>query len=407
MSLLIRLSNRLQVTLLQHPGFLSRLGLTLLYDLEVVIYSLSPQGFLTSRQKVLGNNFAALGKLIVGGYSDVAPGLVGQQERGAYLGRLRLIEDRFSKYFLLFMSNRPGKSDALHRQVRELLWKLVLEQAVERTSLPEARAFVRDFVAKAAKKGNPPSSLAIQKDLQRMVLQYMMLVLLEIRLDARQTDELRSLIFSFTPLTSMILSRAKPFALPWTVKTVRKREERLQQLIDQSPPLRRFDEHNPHGLDRQAFVAALAQMIAIAGCQGGYTLTSHLVTKVPVDLPIDLEDSEAVRLVVLESARRNSPVNNVNVIATEAMTVKITDREETFPAGTVVALSIGIASLDPGTFSEPLAFRPDRPNLCPAMLNFNAIGDQGPRRCPGRGVAEALGVDLLTTWRRQVAGGPA
>ena len=127
MRFLLRGVSRLQVDMLQRGGFWSRLGLTFFYTVEVVIYSLRPQGFLTRRQKAVGPNFAALGKLIVGEYREVAPRLMGPQARGPYLGpylgRLRLLEDRFSPYFLLFLSNQPGPEEKLHHQVRDLLHK--------------------------------------------------------------------------------------------------------------------------------------------------------------------------------------------------------------------------------------------------------------------------------------------
>lgn len=401
MRLLLRGVSRLQVAMLQKGGFWSRLGLTLFYTVEVMIYSLRPQGFLTRRQKAVGPNFAALGKLIVGEYREVAPRLMGPQARGPYLGRLRLLEDRFSPYFLLFLSNRAGPEAKLHRQVRDLLHRLVLGPAVERASRPDARALIEDFVSKAAEKGDPPSIVRILADLQTVVLRYVLLVLLELRLDERQTETLRSLIFSFTPFTSMILSRARPFALPWTTGRVRNGEDELCRRIDESPPMARFAELDSAGLDRQAFVKALAQMIAIAGCQGGLTMATGLLTQVPTELPKNLDDREEVRRVVLECLRRHAPVNNVNVLATEEVTLEIAGKEERFPAGTVLALSIGLASLDGGEFADPLAFRPERPNLCPAMLNFNGVGEGGPRQCPGRGVAEALGMELLTAWRRR------
>jgi cytochrome P450 len=109
-------------------------------------------------------------------------------------------------------------------------------------------------------------------------------------------------------------------------------------------------------------------------------------------------------LAVLEVARRHAPVNNINVVLQEPKSFSISGRNVEFPAGTVVAASMGLAGLDPNRFESPDTFNPHRPNLTADTLNFNSVGfpapdEVGRRTCPGRNVAVRMCGNLLVGWR--------
>ena len=108
-------------------------------------------------------------------------------------------------------------------------------------------------------------------------------------------------------------------------------------------------------------------------------------------------------LAVLEAARIQAPVNNVNVILPTATSMIVNGKQCSFRAGTVVAGSIGLASLDKDEFEEPLTFNMERTNLMSSTVNFNSIGfdpnGAGRRTCPGRNIAMKLACDFLLEHR--------
>ena len=403
-NLYIRLTQGLQVFFLKHPNWFTNFFRTLLYDIDVIVYSLrGAQKFLLARENLFGSNFAALGKVILGGYQEVSRGILEPQKRGAYLGRLRLVEDRWSDYFLLFLSDKGAGGGDTFEQVYELVWSLMLEPAEKRTDTPEALAELQALVDKAYQAGNPPPEKDISEDVGRTIIRYMMRVIIQVDLTEEQLDEIHTLVFSVKPSTSMLMSAGKPFAPRKVPKQVTEGMARFEKLIDESPSMAKFDELNKNNLDRKQYVSAVAQMMSIAGFQGGSNLATSILVRLPASCPINLENAEEVKLAVLETARRWAPVNNVNVITQQPATIEINGKAHTFPVGTTLALSIGIASLDPKEFANPKSFDPHRENLCPALLNFNSVGDRGARECPGRGVAVAMASHLLVLWRQKVA----
>ncbi len=399
----IRVSCSLQTRALKRPSSSFYRGLLKsFYNVEVVDYSVrGPQKFLTERRQVLGPNFAALGKVIIGQYSEVAKILEGLQQRGPYLGRFRCVEDRFSEYFLLFLSDQGAGGDGLHAKVREVLWKLVLGPGVERTSSAEVKALIQGLVDTARQKGDPPESDDVEDDVRRMVVRYVFLVFMETELTEEQVDSMMTLAFSAGPRKSLLTSRAEPFApSPDHLDERDRMEAQMLGLIEQSPGMRDYEPSaESYDLDKRQLSVALLQAMAIAGCLGSASLAGSVLTKIPKEVEIDPGNAMQVRLAVLEAARRWAPVNNVNVVSREEITLEIAGKSQTFPPGTVLAASIGLASLDGSVFKDPLTFNPGRENLVSALLNFNSVGEEGRRECPGRGVAETMAADLLVAWR--------
>lgn len=403
-NLYIRFSNAVQTFSLKHPNFVTRKILTMFYDAECVTYTLiGAQEFLLRRENLLGKNFSALGKVILGGYDEVSKGILEPQERGSYLGRFRLIEDRFSEYFLLFLSDKAAGGGDTFEQTYDLVWDLLLEPAIARTELPESKAEIADFIDLAYGLGNPPPAKEVTEPLRRLVIRYILWVVLDVKITKEQEDRILNLVFGSKPSESMILSRARPFAPHSVPQAVTDGEAMFFDLVDKSSVMEGFDAANKNNLDRQQFVALVVQFLGFAGIVGSDNLATSIMTRTPADVAVDLDDAGAVELMVLETARRWSPVNNINIIAREPTTVNINGKSHTFPVGTVLALNLGIANLDPAEFPKPKTFDPHRANLCPAILSFGSVGEKGHRICPGRGIALSFANQLLVAWRKKVA----
>lgn len=408
MNLTIRFSCATQRWLLLHPNLLTRALLTLFYTVEVIVYSIQgARTFLTRRAEVCGRNFASLGRLVVGEYDVVAEIIDNPQRRGSFIGRGRMVSKRLPKSFLLFLSDEGAGGDGEHRVLHDYIWSTLIAKAQERVSEPDLADYIDDLVQAVKAQGGSPTAKAITPDVQRMVIRYMMRVLFDFRATEAQVKTIASLFYTGGPRSSFILSALKPLAPPgFLLGGLHRDTAEFRQLIEDSPALQDYVPSADSGnLSKEQYCLLLMSMVGIAALGGGGNLAIYIFTELPPDYPIDLDDHEAVERAVLETARRHPPVNNVNVILDKDKSFEVGGRSYTFPAGTVVAGSIGLASLDPAQFPDPTAFKPDRENLASAMLSFNSVGyyphgNHGLRTCPGRNVAIKMCGDLLVAWRK-------
>ncbi|WP_299407585.1 cytochrome P450 [Acaryochloris sp. IP29b_bin.148] len=366
------------------------------YVVDVISYSIvTPQEFLGKRQKIFGNNFAALGRIIVGEYNLTAKIIAEPQQREPYIGRFRCIPERFSKNFLLFLSDQEVKGNTAHKKARSAVLEVVFKPAFNNTESREAKDLLHQLATLAHQHGNPPDLDEISDDIQRTIIQYIMLVLLEVKLSPQQLSSLKTLFFSAKPRESLLISRVKPLAPSANkLQEVKRLEAIALNLIENSPVISRYVPTTDNDLSRTELSTLLLEAIAIAGCLGSESLLRSLLTKVPQDLEIDVEDRFEVLRVVLETARRYAPVNNINTITQAETAVTINGRKRKFPKGTLFSANIGLANLDGTVFKNPLDFNPHRDNLM-AALSFNSVGEAKRRECPGRGIAEKMGSDLL------------
>ena len=400
MNFVIRLSNSIQIFLLKHPWWINKLILRLFYVIDVLTYSVvTPKKFLLARQELLGRNFAALGRIIIGEYDLAAKIIAAPQKRGPYIGRFRCIPERFSKNFLLFLSDKEVEGNDAHEKARKAVWTVALQPGLDRTKTQDAQDLVAELAKIARENGTPPDLNEIGGDVQRLVLQYVMFVVLGVQLTPEQNADLKTLFFSEKPKESLLISKVRPLAPPSSgLKEVERLEGIALEIIQGSPVLSGYQPESEDDIGREELGVLLMQAIAIAGCLGSESLVESLLTKVPLDLEIDLGNRVEVLRVVLETARCNAPVNNINTISQAETTVTIAGKKHTFPEGTLMAANIGLANLDDSFFPDPLTFDPHRENLMDA-LNFNSVGESKRRECPGRGIAETLGSDLLIALR--------
>lgn len=380
-------SSRIQLWLILHPNCFTNLILSFLYFIDLLVYTINPQRFLTARSKSLGLNYASLGKIITGEYAECADIISKPQSRGFYLGRARLNQRYVHKKFLLSLSDQSAGGTGLHATLHEHVWRDLApyaERIIERDAA-QFDKYILDglkgddyasFLKMAAKcifhafSGEAPSSAVVNAAV--------------------------GLFIKNSPTSSYIGGALNPVAkfIPNCLRG--KRRKQLKTLTDfflASPLMQDGDIVKPEFemKSNAEYAELLAVILGLAGTLGTGNLCLNVVQRVPKDANIDLNNDHEVLLAMLEAARINAPVNNINVILTEEKSMTINNKVVTLPIGSVVAGSIGLASVDPNQFENPLEFNHLRDNLMSYILNFNSVGFDkiglGTRVCPGRNVA--------------------
>jgi len=251
---------------------------------------------------------------------------------------------------------------------------------------------------------NPDASVELNVVAQHLTIKYVMRALFDIEVTDPQLLTLNALFFEGGE-GNFLGNAMQPFAQREDNEDVRANYEFFVNLVATTSPIVLAYEPSTESknLTRYEYADLLFSSAGIAGFLGLGVLSTSILTVLPSDYPVDVNNSTDVLLTVLETARINPPVNNINFILQEARSFTIRGEEVEFPAGTIVAASIGLASVDPDRFPDPLTFDSTRPNLKQDMMNFNGIGfnpeGAGKRLCIGRNVAISMATDLLVALR--------
>jgi cytochrome P450 len=405
---LVRQWSRFQGWLLRHPGGWSEALLSGCYTIDMLLYMRSPKDFLGRRRAVMGPNFAALGRLIVGDYPEVARLIAEPQQRSTFLGRGRVMAERFPANFPLFLSDREVGGDGRHEALHAWLWQYVAQPAEARAGAARLQPLIAETVATLRETPGPLTKAAVAAPVRRLVVRFMVPVLFELEPSPAQVDALITLFHAESLTRNYIAAGMEPFALPSALLgDLNAEAARVRTWLGTSPL---FAADSPAmaaaPAPREEMIDLMFSLLGVAAMGGTSNLLTNLLTLVPEDLAADLRDPAARLRVILEAARLDAPVNNVNVILPAARTFRVEGQALEFPAGTVVAASIGTASMDPTRFPAPQQFDPARPELAATALVFNSVGfDPAPkpearRVCPGRTVALRLADDFLLAWRQ-------
>eukprot|EP00558_Chaetoceros_sp_UNC1202_P006922 CAMPEP_0197237356 /NCGR_PEP_ID=MMETSP1429-20130617/4202_1 /TAXON_ID=49237 /ORGANISM="Chaetoceros sp., Strain UNC1202" /LENGTH=415 /DNA_ID=CAMNT_0042696339 /DNA_START=112 /DNA_END=1362 /DNA_ORIENTATION=- len=404
----------MQLWLIRHPNCLTNPILTLFYVVDLLLYSTGgpsgPKEFLSKRSRILGKNFAALGKIIVGEYAQVTQIIQSPQLRGYYLGRARINPSKVPDNFMLGLSdedaNPSAKYGALHSTLHEHMWMSVIPPAMERIDNdPAFAAYISEGV-KAAK--NAPKDTIFQEEIQRMTIRYICHAIFGSPLSGHDgtEDAIFTLFLGVNPMSSYVTGATDPFSkLLCCCQCPRNSNiAKVKKYILASPLMESYTPSGSNGNESaDGYAGWILSLAGIAGIIGSSTLSLQVVRGIPSDLQIDLGDRKMLMLAVLEAARKQSPVNNINVILPSPRSMVVNGKQRTLRAGTVVAGSIGLASLDRDEFKEPNSFNMERENLLSSTVNFNSVGfdpnGSGRRTCPGRNIAMKLACDILVEYR--------
>lgn len=400
-----KLSSDIQLWLICHPNCITRFFLSFFYSVEVITYSLKgAKEFLQKRGDLLGKNYAALGKIIVGDYQEVEAIINSSQKRGPYIGRAELVPRKFSKNFLLFLSDEGAGGSSLHATLHEHLWVDVVPAAAKRieTKGEEFSQYLQDGVKKISQMQTKDQAAVIEK----MTIQYMFHAFFGAPLNLKMLEIIHGILFQGSLTKGLVVGGMKPFVMltSWFQCSRDSSIDQILEYILESPSMVNYSPNESNGnQSHKDYARMMLDVVCIAGILGTTNLLKEVLTAIPEDADIDLSDDRDVMLAVLEAARRRAPVNNVNMIIPEEKTLVVNGKQMTLPAGTLLAGSIGLASLDPAVFPSPNTFNHKRENLVKAVINFNAIGfnpqGSGTRQCPGRNVSMKCASEVLILHR--------
>jgi hypothetical protein len=399
----------MQLWLINHSNCITNLFLYILYAIDVIAYTIfSPQIFLSRRSKLFGPNYASLGRIIVGEYEKCAELIESPQKRSNYLGRAKINPRRFPKNFILFLSDTEAGGEDTHAILHQHFWKTFVPPAFGRLSEPAFDSYVNEAVSAINAEGGvdkmPASRLT--QILQHMTAKYVFHSLFGVVLTGTQLKQVDTFFYGKSPLSTFVFGGVVPFSTPFGCFQCSRNSlfSSLTKMVMNSPVLKDYVPTDATAnLSKQNYAEVILSIAGVAGCLGPTNLCLQVLTGIPEGYFIDLENKIEVTLAVLEAARLKSPVNNVNSMLQNELTLTINGKEYTFPQGTVVSACIGLSSLDPGQFKDPHKFNSKRENLMQATLTFNHVGfnavGAGKRQCPGRNIAVKLASDLLIQYR--------
>ncbi len=364
-----------------------------------------PKRFLSTRQEILGSNFAVLGRILVTDYDESVTLLTAPQKRGPYLGRARLNPSRCPMKFLLFLDDKEAGGTDLHSQLHLNVWETVAPAAMERITADSSGAF-KNYL-KEGKEKVLAAKDPTEKDRQifHMTIRYIWHALYGAALPSQKYVEMVYNRFKGpgpSPITEyFVLGATMPFSVligPLQF-AARKNEKELIGLMMEAPYMQAYEPKEEYGnVPKEEWAELLLAISGLAGVLGTSTLNCN-VEKFATNADINTKDANEVTNAILESCRIRAPVNNINTIIPEQKTLMVNGNMVNLPKNSLVASSIGAASLDQKEFPDPLTFNHKRGNLVDSMLNFNHHGwdpdTVGTRVCPGRQIAMKMASDWL------------
>ena len=410
----VRSSCSMQLWLINHKNCITDLLLFILYSIDVIAYSISGAlNFLERRKKIYGPNFASLGRIIVGEYEKCAEIIQSPQQRGKYLGRAKLAPRKISSVFPLFLSDADAGGDDRHAILHKHFWETLVPPSMNILDDEAFQSYLNELVTTIHEKNAGTSVKMTAKELKPMVevmvVKYVFHAILGQALSSEEVEYANTLFNGVLPFSSYVLGATRPISGLITCFDCKRSDlvSKMTEVVLNSPALQKYTPSEATAnLSKEDYAEMILSVIGIAGCLGSTNLCLQILTAIPDEYSINLEDKMEVTLAVLEAARLKSPVNNINVILKNELTLMIREKEYKFPKGTVVAASIGLSSVDASQFQNPHKYDPKREKLMTSCLNFNHVGfspvGAGTRQCPGRNIAVKMASDLLIALRSDV-----
>ena len=294
----------------KHDSFLlfplTRFLLSLLYYIDLAIYSSNPRAFLVGRSEMLNSqNFASLGRMILADHPVVAKAIKGPQIRDSYLGRARLIANKFTDSFPLFLSDAIEEERVKHKAIHEYFWNTIIPAAstvVEKN--PELfQGYVTEIV-ECEKDGVPDTDT-----LRKTIIRYIFHALLG-RIDDRMVEVGHSLFFGgIGDYVGGGIKLPSGFGfVHWKNNGSRNAliEEAIKY-VSECPHMADYESFQD--ISKEEFSEMLFSVCGIAGVLGTTQLITNIFMEIPQDFAVDVTNPREVLMCILEAARIRAPVN--------------------------------------------------------------------------------------------------
>ena len=428
-----RALNRVQMWALQHPGnFLAKLLLLLIGLIEGLLAN-NPT-YLDRKRLVFGPNFCCAGEVVMGEFATLEKALTSPQARTWRLGtsmldshHLPMVDGGGRNVFLLALSGREAGGNGDFEAFLQCMWDYMFNQAAQDRQqdaiatqlLEQLTADYQDMPHDAGGTFFTDTS----RGLMRFLVRYLHYVLFGLDPNNKEMMDLftklyyirQGTVYYFAGLGTLLMK-----ILPFYFGVWPKLVQEVATIYESSPALAGFKagESKYHNMTQRELAMLMTSIMSIAALQGplhlaytamGYrslpAYEGHNMAEIdPTQTwdQLDLSDRDAVKRYLLECARLWMPVSASHRVAVEPFTVKIEAKEQTFPAGTVVLIPMILGMLDQNFWGPTTyEFNPDRENLCPYSMAFNAVGDRTHephgRICPGKDIALTMLIDILST----------
>jgi hypothetical protein len=419
-----------QVWALQNPNEdLSKHLLPILSFVEGLIAN--EPTYLDAKRRALGPNFCCAAQVVIGEFSAIENALTSPQARTWRLGTSVLDANHAPNLdlggrnvFLLSISDESAGGNGDHEAFRKCMQTYILnEVAIARQKDGTAKRLIDQLAVDYTEMPHGAGGeffTNVQRGWMGFLVRYTHYVLFglnpEDAVSINLLTELHYTRLSPTHYLAEIGNLLEKYNvqgrgdLPALI-------EQAATIYENSPALVNFQENDPefNSMTRRELAKLMTAIVGIAGLQGplhlGYTamgfrplpaykeqqtegidLTKHWDT-------LDLDDLQAVKLYLLECARLWAPVSASHHIATKPFTVKIANKEKTFPAGTKILIPMSLGLLDESFWGSTVyEFNEKRENLCPYHMGFHSVGDRSAGRiCPGKEISLEMLVDVLST----------
>jgi len=353
---------------------------------DLLLYSRNPKNYLTIRKQKLGKNFAALGRIIIGDYELVYHIIEKlKQTRSSYISRIHLNNKLFGPTFLLFISNTPKHQNIKNR----------ISTITNNYSLQDLNSIIHTFHCSHKHKKTSFDT----KTLQFLIIQLVHNAVAQISLTHQQLTDFYNLTFGFQSI--LYQDSIVPYYLHKLFFS-NSFNQKIHNIYKNSPLFHTLQQDNPD-LTYSIFAHEMYEMLSIAATTGTFNLLQVCLQQLTLNpemfaflqnlhipnndfcnfIITQNSDYHTILQFVLESARYNAPVNNINIILDSPLTLTINNITHTIPQNTLVSANINLANHDSDKYNNPSQFNIQRDFS--DFLGFNGINN--PRVCPGRQLA--------------------
>ena len=385
--------------ILNTNNFIGRGLLRMLELYDLLSYNNDKKSFAESRREAVGPVFCALGRIYCVDYQSTLKVINQPQKRTTYLGRIKFSPDAIPDKIPIFLSN-TNEHKLLHSKIHNLIVLYLVNKGQKTRLEDELSNDIVTHMSKTLKKSIPllhPEKINgtchVDFDvsiIENALLKWLFYVFLDIQLTEEQEHLLQN---AMAPSRGGNLLKKK--YLGQSIEDIN--IESLVPLIEQSSV---FNDYQPSDLSKTEISEIIIYVLLIAGYLGTLNaIIAVLSVEVHGRQSYQLEFNKLKKInnwkrFILEVIRVYSPVNMINTLLEKETTMKIGNKEYTFPINTPYSCSLMSSGNDNIVYPNTETLDFNREGIEHKLLNFNfeGLGDESTdllsnRGCPGRFLA--------------------